>query len=32
MPNVDGYEATRQIRELEQSSGRHVPIIAMKRV
>lgn len=30
MPNMDGYEATRQIRQLEQEQGRvHVPIIAM---
>ncbi|MDR1481083.1 MAG: response regulator [Synergistaceae bacterium] len=29
MPEMDGYEATRRIRELEASSGRHVPIVAM---
>lgn len=29
MPEVDGLEATRQIRQREQISGGHVPIIAM---
>jgi CheY-like chemotaxis protein len=29
MPEMDGYEATRAIRESEAASGRHVPIIAM---
>jgi two-component system, sensor histidine kinase len=29
MPEVSGYEATRQIREMERSTGRHIPIIAM---
>jgi len=29
MPGLNGYEATARIRRLEQSSGRHVPIIAM---
>jgi CheY-like chemotaxis protein len=29
MPVMDGFEATRRIRELEQQTGRHVPIIAM---
>jgi len=29
MPNLDGFEATRLIREEEQRSGRHTPIIAM---
>jgi len=29
MPEMDGFEATRRIRELEIASGRHVPIIAM---
>jgi len=29
MPRMDGLSATRAIREKEQSTGRHVPIIAM---
>ncbi|OGU14695.1 MAG: hypothetical protein A2076_08285 [Geobacteraceae bacterium GWC2_53_11] len=29
MPEMDGLQATRTIRELETSSGRHIPIIAM---
>jgi signal transduction histidine kinase/DNA-binding response OmpR family regulator len=29
MPDMDGFEATRRIRELETSSGAHVPIVAM---
>ncbi len=29
MPQTDGYEATRVIRELEQASGSHIPIIAL---
>ena len=29
MPEMDGFEATRQIRELEKQSGDHMPIIAM---
>ena len=29
MPEVDGFEATRQIRAWEQRSGNHVPIVAM---
>ncbi len=29
MPEMDGLEATRQIREYEQETGEHVPIIAM---
>jgi response regulator RpfG family c-di-GMP phosphodiesterase len=28
MPEVDGFEATRQIRQEEQTTGRHVPIVA----
>jgi CheY-like chemotaxis protein len=29
MPVMDGVEATRQIRQIEQSNGTHVPIIAI---
>jgi signal transduction histidine kinase/DNA-binding response OmpR family regulator len=29
MPEMDGYAATQAIREWEQSSGHHIPIIAM---
>ena len=29
MPNLDGYETTRQIRETEHATGSHIPIIAM---
>jgi len=29
MPEMDGYEATRLIRESESRTGRHIPIIAM---
>ncbi|MCL4110982.1 UNVERIFIED_CONTAM: hypothetical protein GTU68_053179 [Idotea baltica] len=29
MPNCDGLEATRRIREIEQSTGQRIPIIAM---
>jgi len=29
MPEIDGFEATRKIRESEASSNKHVPIIAM---
>jgi CheY-like chemotaxis protein len=29
MPEVDGFEATREIRRAEAASGAHVPIIAM---
>jgi signal transduction histidine kinase/CheY-like chemotaxis protein len=29
MPEMDGFEATAAIRKIEQSTGKHVPIIAM---
>jgi len=29
MPHLDGFEATRRIRENEMASGRHTPIVAM---
>ncbi|HZO94172.1 MAG TPA: PAS domain S-box protein [Candidatus Baltobacteraceae bacterium] len=29
MPNVDGFEATRRIRDDERKTGKHVPIVAM---
>ncbi len=29
MPHLNGYEATRKIREQEEASGTHIPIIAM---
>ena len=29
MPEMDGFEATRRIREKEQASGAHQPIIAL---
>jgi len=29
MPEMDGFEATRQIRTEEQQSGQHIPVIAM---
>ena len=29
MPEMDGFEATRAIREMEKNTGRHIPIIAM---
>ena len=29
MPEMDGFEATREIRKLEAESGSHIPIIAM---
>ncbi|MBY0544511.1 MAG: response regulator, partial [Gammaproteobacteria bacterium] len=29
MPEMDGYEATRRIRALEEEKGTHIPIIAM---
>lgn len=29
MPVMDGYEATRRIREIEKSHGVHIPIFAL---
>ena len=29
MPEMDGFEATVEIRKMERATGRHVPIIAM---
>jgi CheY-like chemotaxis protein/HPt (histidine-containing phosphotransfer) domain-containing protein len=29
MPDMDGFEATRRIRQWEQEQGRHIPILAM---
>ena len=29
MPKMDGFQATASIREIEKTSGRHIPIIAM---
>jgi len=29
MPDLDGYAATRQIRDLEYDSGKHIPIVAL---
>ncbi len=29
MPGINGYEATARIRQIEQTTGKHVPIIAM---
>ena len=29
MPEMDGFEATRQIRQREQSTGQHLPVVAM---
>jgi signal transduction histidine kinase/AmiR/NasT family two-component response regulator len=29
MPEMDGFEATRRIRELEEATGGHIPIVAM---
>ena len=29
MPEMDGFAATAAIRELEQTTGRHLPIVAM---
>jgi CheY-like chemotaxis protein len=29
MPEMDGWDATREIRERDRSSGRHIPILAL---
>ncbi len=29
MPELDGFEATRRVREIERGSERHIPILAM---
>ena len=29
MPQMDGFEATRRIRQLQHTQGRHIPIVAM---
>ncbi|WP_345308712.1 response regulator [Candidatus Villigracilis saccharophilus] len=29
MPDMDGFEATQQMRTWEQNNGQHIPIIAM---
>ena len=29
MPEMDGFQATQKIRELEQNSNKHIPIIAL---
>lgn len=29
MPEMDGYEATRQIRTLEKKTGKHIPVVAL---
>ena len=29
MPEMDGFQATREVRRLERGTGRHIPIIAM---
>ena len=29
MPEMDGLEATREIRRLEKATGKHIPIVAM---
>lgn len=29
MPDMDGYEATRRIREMESDAGKHTPVVAI---
>jgi CheY-like chemotaxis protein len=29
MPEMDGFQATRAIREIEAKTGQHIPIVAM---